>query len=316
MEDPLGEVCEQLESLGATCTRWGRRVGRGRIVSPWPPPGCYDLIALRLPRAKDELLMLAHAAAARLESGAPLLLYGANDEGVTSAAKAVRGVLEGGDVVAHGRHCRILRFLDVAGAAIGRDALDVWARPVVEVPSELAERRPITYPGVFAADRTDPGTALLLGAVGAPRPHARVLDFGCGWGVVGAVLAVREPSISLTLLDADAVALEAAARNVPGAAIVLADGLDAPGDAGAPDERFDWIVANPPYHKGKGESLDVVAALVTGARDRLARRGRLALVVQRRLPVGRLLEERFKRVAVLAEDGVYRVWDARTGSGK
>ena len=74
-----------------------------------------------------------------------------------------------------------------------------------------------TYPGVFAAKRIDEGTALLIGVLPPLRADARVLDYGCGSGVIGASAAARAPAIALDLLDNDSVALEAARENVPGA---------------------------------------------------------------------------------------------------
>ena len=46
---------------------------------------------------------------------------------------------------------------------------------------------------------------------------ARVLDYCCGSGVIGASLALRTPSAQIELLDNDAVAIAAAKRNVAGA---------------------------------------------------------------------------------------------------
>jgi 16S rRNA G1207 methylase RsmC len=52
--------------------------------------------------------------------------------------------------------------------------------------------------------------------------------------------------------------------------------------------------------------------LVRGAVDCLASGGELRLVIQRRLPAGRMLEEAFARVDVVADEGPYRVWAAST----
>ncbi|NNF28048.1 MAG: methyltransferase, partial [Gemmatimonadetes bacterium] len=65
-----------------------------------------------------------------------------------------------------------------------------------------------------------------------------------------------------------------------------------------------------PIHQGKRETLDVVAALVTGAPPLLAPRGSLVLVIQRRLPAGPLLESSFPHVRIVADDGPFRLWEA------
>ena len=304
MEDLRVEVAEALVRLGASVTRWGRRLGRGDRIGVWPQPGPFDLVTLRLPRSKLELEMAAHQAVSVLEPGGSMLVYGARDEGIGSVPARISSVLGEGSVVAAGARCRVLRFDPPPPESAERLDLDAWATTVADYPDELGEP-PITFPGVFAGDRLDSGTALLLAVVGSPEPGASVLDFGCGWGVIGAVLAARQSELKLTLLDADAVALEAARRNVPQARRVLGQGL------GAVEGRFDWIISNPPFHQGKSESQEVVRALVTGARDRLSARGRVSLVVQRRLPVGPMLRNAFGGATVLAEGTVHRVWEAR-----
>jgi 16S rRNA (guanine1207-N2)-methyltransferase len=163
----------------------------------------------------------------------------------------------------------------------------------------------VSFPGLFAGGSLDPGTALLLDALPTIRSGSRVLDFGCGTGVIAAAVMGRSPEAVVDLLDADALAVEAAARNVPEAAGFLV-GWSLAGASGP----YDWIVSNPPFHEGKGETMRVLEDLAAAAPAHLTARGRLILVTQRRLPVGRLLEEQFRRVEVRAETSVFRVWAA------
>ena len=83
----------------------------------------------------------------------------------------------------------------------------------------------MTLPGLFAAGGVDVMTTALLGALPPPPKKARVLDFCCGSGVISAALLAAEPSIRLYGLDADALAIRAAARNLPQArGLYLSDG--------------------------------------------------------------------------------------------
>ena len=49
------------------------------------------------------------------------------------------------------------------------------------------------------------------------QAKSSVLDFASGSGVITAALTHRDPSLDLHMLDADAVALRAATKNVPDA---------------------------------------------------------------------------------------------------
>jgi 16S rRNA (guanine1207-N2)-methyltransferase len=133
-----------------------------------------------------------------------------------------------------------------------------------------------------------------------------VLDYGCGSGVIGASALAQEPSLVLDLLDADSVALQAARENVPGGRIALGDSL---ADAGA--GRYDAILSNPPLHEGFVEDHSLLEQLIADAPDRLAPGGVLQMVVQRRVPLDRMLARHFEDVSVVAGNGRYRVWRAR-----
>lgn len=305
MEDPRDELVGLLERQGLEVTRWHRRARRGRPASAWPGGGPYGTVALRLPRAKEELEMLAHAAASLLEPEGRLFVYGAKDEGAGSAGRRLEEAFGSVWSVATGGRCRLLQADGPAPVADLRAELDDWALET-RLPVDELDRPWVSFPGVFAHGRLDEGTALLLELLPPVADGARVLDFGCGDGVVGGVVRARWPGVGrVDFLDVDAVALAAVERNVPGARRVLSEGWPATGG-----RDWDAVVSNPPFHRGKSESLVVVRELVRGAPARLSDDGRLTLVVQRRLSVGPELELAFRRVEVLGDRGVFRVWHA------
>jgi len=65
-----------------------------------------------------------------------------------------------------------------------------------------------TLPGVFSRDDLDVGSKLLLSTL-TPHTKGKVLDVGCGAGVLSAVLASHSPKVRLTLCDVSAPAIEA-----------------------------------------------------------------------------------------------------------
>jgi len=302
MEDPVPTFASALEEAGLEVHRYWRRAFDGRRASPWPSGGPYGTVAVRLPRAKEELRMLVHAAAGLMDAGGRLLLYGAKDEGAGSAGGRIEEVFQEVRTEATGRRCRLWSAQTPRRGMI-RPVLDDWR---VEFDPEVRELGTswVSYPGVFAHGRLDGGTSLLLGVLPVPG-DGRVLDFGCGHGVLGAAVATSSPGAQVSFLDVDAVALEAVKQNVQGARTLLGDGWSAVGEG-----SWDVVVSNPPWHTGKPETLQVVKDLVQGAACNLVAGGWLALVTQRRLSVGPLLAENFGEVKTMGDEGAWRAWHA------
>lgn len=104
-----------------------------------------------------------------------------------------------------------------------------------------------TEPGVFSPTAIDPGTCLLLSLVQLERGD-KVLDLGCGYGVMGIYAAKKLAPWQVYMIDKDPLAIRLAAGNaarngVSGIHIALSDGFEALREVG-----FTKILCNPPYH--------------------------------------------------------------------
>ena len=283
---------------------WNRRVMDGVAAAPWPSAGPFDTAFVRLPKARDELEMTAHAVLSVLVPDGRLILYGGNDEGIRSAAGMLANLAGTVQTIATRGHGRILAVQRPMGASELRDTLSAW-RMVSTIEIAGTRRAWISYPGIFAAGRLDEGTALLLGAMPIFAPGARVLDYGCGSGVIGAAALAQEPGMVLDMLDSDTVALEAARENVPAGRAIVGTRL---ADVG--HRAYAAILSNPPLHQGVAEDHGLLERLIADAPSHLASGGQLQIVVQRRLPLDRLFAEHFGNAGVVAENGRFRVWRA------
>jgi 16S rRNA (guanine1207-N2)-methyltransferase len=179
----------------------------------------------------------------------------------------------------------------------------------------------VSKPGVFAWDRLDDGTAALVGAmeIGASD---RVLDLGCGTGLAGLAAARWAVDGEVVLVDADVRAVESARRAL--AASGIANGEVLLSDCGSavlpsdPDQRFDVVITNPPFHQGVGVDYEVACQFVRDAARVLRRGGRLFLVANRFLRYGDLIQETFGDLATAYADNRYHVLTAvarKTGLG-
>ena len=104
-----------------------------------------------------------------------------------------------------------------------------------------------SHPALFSPKRVDAGTLAMLSCVEL-SPEDRVLDLGCGCGVVGIYSAQIVGGENVFLLDSDATAVEVAKANavtngLPEIMTVQSDGF-----RDFRENNFTKILSNPPYH--------------------------------------------------------------------
>jgi 16S rRNA (guanine1207-N2)-methyltransferase len=300
-----GLVADVLRESGLDVTAWSRRASDVGNAKPWPEAAPYDCVLLRLAKSKDEQEMTLAACLGALRDGGSLVLFGGNDEGIRSAINALEALCGPSETVSTKGHGRMVRVSRPSGP-IARAQLGDWRRTLA-LDIGGTRRDWVTYPGLFAADRLDEGTSLMLSALPNLRAVARVLDYGCGSGVIAGAMQARLPGGQIDVLDVDSVALLAAAENVPGATTILGPSLKATGTM-----RYDAILSNPPLHAGVGEDHSALERLMAQAPKHLRPGGILQMVVQRRLPLGQSLEPLFSEHSIVAETSRFRVWRALT----
>ncbi|EPF20693.1 Ribosomal RNA small subunit methyltransferase C [Cedecea davisae] len=164
-----------------------------------------------------------------------------------------------------------------------------------------------TLPGVFSRDGLDTGSKLLLSTL-TPHTKGKVLDVGCGAGVLAITLASHSPKVRLILCDVSAPAVEAsratlAANGIEGEVIAsnVYSGING---------RFDMIISNPPFHDGMQTSLDAAHQLIRGAARHLNMGGELRIVANAFLAYPNVLDEVFGSHEVIAQTGRFKVYRA------
>ena len=160
--------------------------------------------------------------------------------------------------------------------AVKREPLNRVRDFSAQFSASLAGGEPLSLcslPGVFCHRRPDNG-GLALAEIAARelQPNQRVLDLGCGCGLVGLLLARSQPGTRVTFVDSHARALAATQRNLTslgleGHALSLSD-------TGTRETGFDLFAGNPPYYS----DFKIATLFIDTARAAL-RRGGVCLLV-------------------------------------
>lgn len=268
-----------------------------------PPPGEYDAAVLFLPKSRELTDYVLQALAAQL-AARPLYLVGEKRAGVERAAKQLAS-LGRARKLDSARHCQLWQGeIEQTPAVPELDALaHHFTLELEDGPLQV-----ISLPGVFSHGRLDVGSALLLEHLDN-LPSGRVLDFGCGAGILGATLKRRYPQSELVLLDVDAFAVESSRRTLAAngleAEVIAGDGIDT-----AP-RQLAAIVSNPPFHQGVHTSYQASETLIERAAEHLSSGGELRLVANAFLRYPPLIEQHLGACQTIVERNGFRIYRAK-----
>lgn len=245
---------------------------------PWELLGTFDRIIWRPPadcglaRVRAELA----AVATRLRPGGEVLMLQHKEEG------AGRGEREAAErfveVHTFERH-RGWRLSRLLGPQPG-----LAAAPPREPTFDTPVGRLQGMVGAFAGDKLDAGTALLLRVLASEGAPRRLLDLGCGTGVL-ARAALAWGAEEVLAVDDDLAAVRASSANLAGfagARVVHAD-LLTPTAGSIGELGMDAVWCNPPFHVGRQVEERLSDAFVAAAFTALRPGGVLTLVANRAL---------------------------------
>ncbi len=151
----------------------------------------------------------------------------------------------------------------------------------------------------FSPSGIDKGTAFMLSNVSV-SPDDKVLDLGCGYGIVGICLYMEGcRDIVMCDISDEATALSSAnliLNNIEGVRVFQSDGLKE-----IPDDDFTLILSNPPYHT----DFSVAKEFIEDGFKKLRIGGRMIMVTKRLDWYKNKLSSVFGGVKIIQQDGYY-----------
>lgn len=164
----------------------------------------------------------------------------------------------------------------------------------------------ITASGIFSPRRVDLGSLALTAYMQLVK-GSNVLDFGCGYGVLGIAAAKFCPSCRVTMVDINERAVGCAKENITLNNVKNAIARQSFMFSSLKGEVFDTILLNPPISAG----MDTCLEMIQKSFEHLRKGGTLQLVAKNRKGGSRLMdfmEEVFGNVDVLGRKGGFWVY--------
>ncbi|MFE0857182.1 MULTISPECIES: methyltransferase [Streptomyces] len=291
------------EATRANLERAGVEPGSVRLLTTQdPPPERIDVLLVRVPKSlallEDQLLRLAPA----LHEGTVVVGTGMVKEIHTSTLRLFERIVGPTRTSLAVKKARLI--FSAPDLSLKRPA-NPWPLRY-RLPDDVGPvsgRTVVNHAGVFCADRLDIGTRFFLGHLPDGGGFRRVVDLGCGNGVVGTAVALADPDAEVLFTDESfqAVASAEATYEASGAAgraeFRVADGL-----AGVPDGSVDLVLNNPPFHSHQATTDATARRMFGGARRVLRPGGELWVVGNRHLGYHVALRRLFGNSELVASD--------------
>ena len=157
-----------------------------------------------------------------------------------------------------------------------------------------------TSPELFSPNAPDKGTLAML-ANTEIKPTDKVLDLGCGRGIVGIYAAKLTGADRVTMTDISETAAQIAKQNAVKNGFPKMTVLCGCAYENVTDSDFTLILSNPPYHT----DFSVAKEFIEGGYKRLVTGGRMVMVTKRLDWYKNKLISVFGGVKVKEADGYY-----------
>lgn len=276
------------------------------MTEPLPPAAS---VVLKIPKSQSLLEYQLHRIATELPAGTPVFAA-AKSKVITPGVRALfQRYLADMKVSLAWKKSRVLGGTLQQSDVEASDSALISDWQVPEFELELTHQ-----PGVFARKQLDIGARLLLDNLPATEA-TRVIDLGCGNGVLGLAYARNNPQAQVTWVDESYLAIASAEQNIT--KNLAPDTGDSRYQAYVDDclstaeaNSTDLILCNPPFHQEFSITEHIARQMFTDAKRVLRKGGELRVVGNRHLGYHQFLNTLFDQVEVIASNPKFVVFSA------
>jgi 16S rRNA (guanine1207-N2)-methyltransferase len=226
----------------------------------------HDLVIINFPKSKGELAFTLAMVEPYLLNNAKIMLVGEKKGGVQSSPKLTQHFLSNCQKIDAARHCLLFGGIHTVAEDENRAfSIDDWYKHY-QINISGVELTIASLPGVFSQKKLDVGTALLLDNL-PESMQGKVLDFGCGAGVISCFIGKKFSDTNLSLLDVSALAIASAKKTLKLNGLV--GNVFASNSLSNVNESYQHIVSNPPFHQGTKTNYQATEDFLRGIKKHL-----------------------------------------------
>ena len=153
-------------------------------------------------------------------------------------------------------------------------------------PLENSEFSLSNHANVYARDKLDLGARHLIKSLPKVPPQSRVIDLGCGNGVIGLSLLAAQPELIVTFVDESYMAIESAKTNITNNMPQALDNCHFQVNDCLTDFDYsstDLILCNPPFHQQTATTDHIAWQMFNDSLRVLKKGGELRIIGNRQL---------------------------------
>ena len=269
----------------------------------------HDLVIIRFPKSKAELNFMLAMVAHAVNEHSVMLFVGENKSGIKSITSLTKNALQHCQKIDAARHCLLfsgrycLNFLRQYAEFSLDEFFHYYQIAVANKSLTVA-----ALPGVFSQKSLDIGTEVLLKYL-PTEATGKILDFGCGCGIIAAAIACTSPNSKLTLADVNALALASAkktlAMNQLTAEFIATDSLS------HINGQFEQVISNPPFHQGLKTNYQATEQFLTKITHHLSRNATVTIVANSFLKYRSIMEEKIGPTKLLTSEKGFTVYQCQ-----
>ncbi|MFJ6850533.1 methyltransferase [Streptomyces sp. NPDC091271] len=267
------------------------------------PPDRVDLLLVRVPKSLALLEDQLHRLAPAVHAGTVVIGTGMVKEIHTSTLKLFERIIGPTRTSLAVKKARLV--FCTPDPSLPRSP-SPWPHRY-DLPDDVgvvSGRTVTNHAGIFCAERLDIGTRFFLKHLPQRTGPDRVVDLGCGNGVLGTSAALANPDATVTFVDESyqAVASAEATFHDNAGADAKAEFVVGDGMADVPPASVDLVLCNPPFHSHQAVTDATARNMFHGARAALRQGGELWVVGNRHLAYHTQLRRIFGNCVTVAGD--------------